>query len=235
MKKISPISWIVFAIGEIILILCFFLLLDNLARDIFWLDLGVATLTYVLLFFRSVRPMVDLDDRAGRDVSILGLSWVSVILYSVAAIGLMIGMQYNDVEFNYQLMAQIVLAFILLLALIAGSRMSAKRVEVFNEQRQMVSDLDRLRGDMRDLERTVAISSGLPAGFKSNVADISSQLRFLSPCNNPEATKVEGMLSNEIIRINSLCGDFEVNAEEIDRCFMACRQLLKERKSIYSR
>lgn len=43
------------------------------------------------------------------------------------------------------------------------------------------------------------------------------------------------MLSNEIIRINSLCGDFEVNAEEIDRCFMACRQLLKERKSIYSR
>lgn len=173
MKKISPISWIVFAIGEIILILCFFLLLDNLARDIFWLDLGVATLTYVLLFFRSVRPMVDLDDKAGRDVSILGLSWVSVIVYSVAAIGLMIGMQYNDVEFNYQLMAQIVLAFILLLALIAGSRMSAKTVEVFNEQRQMVSDLDRLRGDMRDLERTVAISSGLPAGFKSDVADIT--------------------------------------------------------------
>ncbi len=235
MKQINVLNWIVFAIGEIILVLCFFIFLDELASDIFWLDLTVCTLVYGLLFFRTVRPMVDLNDEAGRDVSILGLSWVSVMAYGFLAIALMLILQYNEVAFKYQLMVQIILAFFLLLTLIAGTHMNGKTVEVFNRERQMVSDLERLRSDMRQLERTVAISTDLPAQFRGDVADISSQLRYLSPCNNPEATKVEGMLSNELLRINSLCADYELNADEINRSLMATRQLLNERKSTFSR
>lgn len=72
MKQLSLLNWIVGAVGEAIIILCFFMFFANLPDEIFWLDLVVTSVAYALVYFRAVRPMVNLDDRAQRKCPSLG-------------------------------------------------------------------------------------------------------------------------------------------------------------------
>ncbi len=235
MKRLSTLNWITLVAGVAIIVICFFMLGDGLARDIFWLDMIVSVIVYCLLFFRTVRPMIDLNDETGRDVGSLGLNWTSVLLYSIIAIVLMIVLQLNEVEFKYQILSQVILAFLLLIAQLVSSGISSKTAEVYHAEKKLKSGLERLRREIRSLERSAMTTPGLPAQIHQQISDINSQLRYLSPSDNPEATELEEEMSDQILRIKSLCSDYEVNAEMIAGSFDMVRQLLKERKSIYSR
>ncbi|MCM1348025.1 MAG: hypothetical protein NC338_01320 [Firmicutes bacterium] len=233
MKQLTLLNWIVFGVGAAILFLLFFLFLENLPQEIFWLDLIVCVLAYGLIYFRAVQPMVDLDDPAHRQVGYLGLSFVSVGFYAVAAILCMIFMQYEEVQFKNQLFVQIILAFLLLLTFMVGARISDKTVEVFNNEQKLLSQLDSLRRSLTRLERTVAVTGGCPASIGNRVSDISSRLRYIAPCNNLEAVDLEAEMIAKTDRLNSLCSDYESNADAIEQALLELDHLMSERKSIY--
>lgn len=233
MKKLSPLNWIVFAVGAAVLILCFFMLLAPVMQtDVFWLDLCVSLIIYGLFYFRAVKPMVNLDDPAQREVSYLGFSFASIGIYAAAAIFFMLATCWLD--FKYQLLIQIILAFLLLLAFMVGTRMSEKTVEVFNNEQRLLDQLDNLRREMSRLDRTMAMSPGIPAQIKGQVSDLMNQVRYIAPCNNVEARDLEVEMTIKVQRINSLCSDYEANADSIPRALNGVAHILQERKAIRS-
>ena len=234
MKQLSLLNWIVGAVGEAIIILCFFMFFANLPDEIFWLDLVVTSVAYALVYFRAVRPMVNLDDRAQREVPIIGLSFAATGFYAGAAILAMIVMQLAEVEFKYQILIQILLAFFLLLSFMVGARVSTNTVEVFNHEQKLQVELDRLRREVRHLDRTIAMTPGIPGLVKGRVGEFSSQLRYMSPSNSIEAGDLDREMIEKVKRINSLCSDYEANAEAIDRALSEIMHIAAERKSIYS-
>lgn len=234
MKQLSLLNWIVGAVGVAIIILCFFIFLTGLPDNIFWLDLVVVILAYSLIYFRAVQPMVRLDNRSQREVPIIGLSFTAIGLYTLAVVLSMVIMQLSDVEFKYQLLAQIILAFLLLLTFMAGARISNNTVEVFNAEQTMTSELDSLRRQVRLLDRSLASATGIPDTVKSRIAGLASQLRYMSPCNKLEATDLEREMIAKLTRIESLCSDYEANATAIDRTLDEITHIAAERRSIFS-
>lgn len=235
MKQLSILNWIVFGVGAAILFLIFFMFLHGAMPDnVFWLDLVVTLIAYALVYVRAVQPMVDFDDPARRQVSFLGLSFVSIGLYAGVAVLAMIVMHLGEVQFKNQLLVQILLAFLLLISFMVGARMSDKTVEVFNQEQRTQGQLDNLRRVLTRLERTAACTPGLPGFVKGRIGELKEQIRYIAPCDNLEATDLEVEMTQKATFINGLCSDHEANGQAIDQALTELEHMLRERKAIYS-
>lgn len=233
MKQLSVLNWIVFAVGASIIGIIFFMFLYGaMPQNLFWLDLIISVVAYALVYLRAVQPMADLDDPAHRQVSFLGLSLVSVSAYAIGAVLAMVVMHFAGAGFKVQLLVQIILAFLLLLSFMVGARMCDKTVEVFNQQQQMLSGLDSLRRAFTRLDRTVAVTAAIPAAVKGHITELKGKVRYITPSNNLEAVDLEREMVGKIGRLESLCADYELNAESIDRALAELDHIMDERKSI---
>ncbi|MDE5685047.1 MAG: hypothetical protein K2I26_00655 [Paramuribaculum sp.] len=234
MKQLSFVQWAVFGIGLAVLILCFFMYGTSLPENVFWLDLTVSAIAYTVLAYRALRPMLNLNDPAGREVGFLGASYLVAGLYALFAALAMFGLHHEEVEFKSQLIVQIILIFLLILGLMAGSEVSAKTVEVYNKEVRLTNHLEALQREFRQLDRTIALSEGIPQPVARSVAGLKEQIRYLSPSNSREAADLEQEMIQKTARLNSLCSDYESNSQAIERALKELGHIIAERKSIYS-
>lgn len=235
MKKIRPLHIIIFLLAEAILVLCFAMLGDSLPSNVFWLDLVVSSLCLAMVVSRAVPPMIDLDDPAQREVGTLGITWVTTFYYTLTAVVLMVALQYFEVEFIYQLLIQIILAFGLLMMFLASNRVSDKVVEVHAREQAMVGGLDNVRSAMRRLDRVVSTNGEIPAQIKGRVTDINGQLRYLTPCNNPAAAELEQEMTDKITMLTHQLSDYNVNADAVMSGLAELEHIVGERKATLSR
>ena len=178
--------------------------------------------------------MIDIKDPAKREVGTLGLSIATTVCYAVAAVVAMVVMHRYELEFKYQLLVQIILMFILVLVAMATIRVSEKVVTVYNEETRMVNGLERLRRQMRQLERVAGTGQSVPVQIRGRISDIGSSLRYVTPCNNPEATDIESLAASRIDFAINAMADYELNADRIDAVLSEIESLIKERKNITS-
>ena len=86
MKNWNLLTWILFIVGEALVIAGFCLFGRGLPDKVYYLDLTVSTVVYMLLFLNFGRPMVSLSDESGKDVGSLGISWTFSTAYALLAV-----------------------------------------------------------------------------------------------------------------------------------------------------
>lgn len=234
MKQLTLLNWIVLGVGEAIIILAFLLLAQNLPTDIFCLDLIISMFVFALGFSRIIRPMINLGDRAQRETGSIGLTFTATGIYTLIAILAMIAMQYAGLEFKYQLLIQIILGFMLLVAFMTSTRINTKTVEVFNHEQELQDTLLASRDALRSLSGQAAISADIAPALRYRIDTLTETARYISPANTRRARELENEMLTQTQYLASLLSDPEANAEMIERTIRILENTCSERKNCYS-
>lgn len=234
MKQLTLLNWIVLGVGEAIIILAFLLLAQNLPTDIFCLDLIISMFVFALGFSRIIRPMINLGDRAQRETGSIGLTFTATGIYTLIAILAMIAMQYAGLEFKYQILIQIILGFMLLVAFMTSTRINTKTVEVFNHEQELQDTLLASRDALRSLSGRAAISADIAPALRSRIDTLTETARYISPANTHRARELENEMLTQTQYLASLLSDPEANAEMIERTIRILENTCSERKNCYS-
>ncbi|MDE5690391.1 MAG: hypothetical protein K2I38_06860 [Duncaniella sp.] len=235
MKNWTPLTWTLFLLGEAILIAGFCLFGHRLPDNVYYLDLIISSVIYILLFLNFARPMVRLDDESGSDVGSLGISWTFTGWYAVLSVICMIAMPYCDLEFKYQLIAQAILLFFLLMGIIFSRESGSKVAEVYHREKSMTDGMDNVRRQMRAVLDTLAETRNVPAPVRQRIDRINESLRYISPSDNPEAEGLETLMAESLADINRALADVELNRSLIDSRLSRTERCCENRKKLFSR
>lgn len=235
MKNWNLLTWILFIVGEALVIAGFCLFGRGLPDNIYYLDLTVSTVVYILLFLNFGRPMVSLSDESGKDVGSLGINWTFSTAYALLAVACMIALPYWELGFKYQFIAQAVLLFFLIMGMVFGRESADKVGEVYRRQQAMTGGLDAVRRQMRRLNDTLAVSRDISPDVRGRLDRIGESLRYLAPSDNPEAAELEEDMAAAIADIDRALPDAALNRDLIDRRLTALERYCENRRNIYSR
>lgn len=235
MKNWNVLTWILLAAGEAIIIAGFCLFGNSLPDKIFYLDLIVSSVIYLLLFTNIARPMVDLKDPTQHEVGTLGISWSVIGWYSLLALGCMVVLQYNEFAFKYQVIAQAILLFFLVLGFVTSRHTGQKVAEVYYQEKAMLGGLDSVRRQMRNVQDVLAETNGVPADVRQRLDRISESLRYLTPSNNPEAAELEQKLVDNLADVERALDNAELNRELLTSRLSRIERACENRKALFSR
>jgi small-conductance mechanosensitive channel len=127
-------SWLLLLFGEAIIVAAFILFRGGAEDNVFVMNIVVASIVYLLIFFGFRVPWIDLRDKSGRQVGALGISWFATGWYAVFAIAAMICGRVFLLTFTIQLIIHSVLLFLLLLGLFFSRHAADKVQDVHRQQ-----------------------------------------------------------------------------------------------------
>lgn len=226
--------WILVAMGEAIIITCFLILGAALPGDVLALDIVVTSLLFGIMAYSVAAPAIRLDDKSGKQAAGLGISWLGSTLYSLAAVVTVVAGIIYCVHFRYQLLVQIILLFMYLVAVLTSLSAAAKAGKVHAaEQVRSVG----IRG-MRDAVALTAdearLSAGVPSCIVSRLDSIAETLRYTSPSSAPQATDLEKRFIGLMEDIRRALTDYGLNAGTVEEKLNRAALLADNRSRILS-
>lgn len=234
MKLSKLFFWILLLIGEAIIITCF-LMFSKLPDDIRILNITVASLVYILLFVGIKPNWIDLKDKSQKQVGGLGISWVAIALYAMAAIGFMIIANIAFViSFRLQLIIQIILAFFLMIGLFLQMHTNSKVKEVYDTQTKQKAGVTSIKRAIEALKNNISLTSDLPQNFIDNINSIDEEIRYMRPSNNDEAEVTEFSILTIINDIDRMIKNYSVYEKDIDLNVKKLEMAVSKRKSLFS-
>lgn len=235
MKNWNPLTWILFLGGEAIIIAGFCLFGCQLPDNVYYLDLIVSSVIYVLLFLNFARPMVNLKDESGSDVGALGINWTFSGWYAFLAVVCMIALPYYELGFKYQLIAQAILLFFLVMGMVFSRESAGKVAEVHRNEKSLTAGIEQVRRGMRRVESTLAESAGVPPAVRQRLDRISESLRYISPSDNPEAAELEERMNEALADIDRALPEAQLNLQLIEKRLNRIERCCEDRKKVFSK
>lgn len=222
-------------VGEAIIIASFFLWRGDAPADIFALNLVVASIIYGMMFVDILVPWVDWADKAQRRVGSIGLRWFVTGSYSILALGVMIVCNWAlAVSFELQLILHACLLFLLILGFVGVLHASDKVVDIHLQESAHRSGIAEMRQAMMRLKETLLDCPRLPAVYGERINDLEEGLRYISPCDNPEAHALEARFVEVINEIAIAVPNFSMNQEKIENALTRAEHIYRNRKGEYS-
>ena len=201
--------------------------------DILILNMVVALIIYALFFIDILVPWINLRDSAQRRVGSLGLRWFVTGLYAFLAIATMTGCNtILSIAFATQLIIHCTLFFFLLLGMYGAFSASNKVQEIHEKSKSEQSGIAEMRKAMSRLKEKMFAVNDLPSGITARINKLDSELRYLSPSNNPEAYNLERSFIETLNEI--ALSDFSANEAGIENLLSKCERIYKNRLNIYS-
>lgn len=233
MKKI--LSWILWIVGEALLILAFLQFGHNINNNNLLLNIIISSIVYSLYFIDLLFPMVDLKDKTYKKIGSLGIKWLITFLYSIIAIGLILyfGLS-NPIGLTSQIIIHAILVFILVLGLYAAFSSENKVVEIHDEQVYERGKLEQMKNSVAVIQSRLKRRKGTPSNILKILKDLQDDIRFVSPGNNLETINYETKIMTEINKISAVIYEDSIDYEIMMENIQSCIQYIKERKSIYS-
>lgn len=232
-KKV--LSWIALIGGEAIIIAAFLIFRGNLAENILVLNMIISSLIYGLIFFDILMPWIDLNDKSQKKVASLGMRWIFTGLYMVTSIGVMLlGNLIYEWTFGWQLIAQCVLIFLLILAFVAILSASDKVSEVYEQEKLNRDGINEMKTAMINLKNKMNETTDLPINFINRIDTIEENLRYISPSNSKETYPLEKKFSQTVNEISFAISNYSMNEESIENKLKTIERLYQNRKSVYS-
>ena len=230
MQKI--LSWVALLGGEILLYVAFRIWGSELPVDVRTLDTVVSMVILALFFIDILFPWAG---RNGKRLGTLGLRWVATWLYALAAIATMLlCCLVFDASFSTQLLIHCIFLFGLILGSVAVVGSSAKESEHLHQERVLRNGILDMRQRVKQLQRVACGVAGLPEAYRSRIEALAEEIRFVSPCRNPEAAMLEDRFEETLRTIESLLPAYTQNRDKIETALTRAEQLCAERKAIYT-
>lgn len=228
-------SWLLWLMGEAIIIAAFILFRGKLATDILVVNIVVSGIIYGLFFIDILIPWVDFKDRSHKRVGAIGLRWFVTWFYAVLAIAVMIlGNVVYDWSFTTQLLIQIGLLFILLLGMLGVLSASNKVHEVYIAQTASMSRVADMKNAVNSLKDKIYNTKDLPIKFTDRIAALEDNVRYLSPTDNRQAYELEQKFIDTIHTIEVALTNYSLNEEQIENNLNTCERIFQNRKQLYS-
>lgn len=242
MSRLTIFSIIFALLGEAILASIFFYFIPDyvLPTDLRVLDFVVVSLVYLLWINLLLRPMIDLKDESQRQVAGLGIRWISKIIYSIAAVGLVIisliyGWEGNLTPdmFKWFLLGQIVLFFLFFFGMLSVLMSEKKAKEVYDQEKVLKGAKNAIKVYISDLVYAAEDSKGVPEEVLRRLRELSSETRFISPSSTFEAQHADDKIIETCKRLEPALRDYEMNKGLIEQWLEQLeRDLDRRRKTL---
>jgi hypothetical protein len=218
--------------GLFVVIAGFFLLVPALDRtNVFWLNLVVSGLVYLVLAF-VLLGFLGLTGAIDRQLAGLGIRISFGGVYAVAALASMILGSFLEYSFKTQLFLQLCAGF-LLVAGVVFSGLSLDTGDTIEAERQWKQKgkqtiLERLH----QLDTLVTQQPDAAGGIKARVDMLKEAIRYISPSNNHSARLLDGEIIDAIHQAYMLTSQGEPDQRAAVSMLDKADELIKVRKKI---
>lgn len=220
--------------GELLIVLGFLHFSRFTPARIVTVNIVVTSIIFLAYMLNLLWPGYNFSDRSHKTFAGLGISGISILLYTIAAIALMIEM--NGIlpqSFSTQLIVHAVLIFLPGLAIFFSLTATDKAAAVYQEQAYQKASLEiarRLAGSIGEKSQRTS----LPPPVKDRLTKISADLRYVSPAGTANAAQLEDQLLGKLEQLDAILSLPAPDEQKINELVLDFESLYRQRKQVYS-
>ena len=222
---------LILLLGQAFIVAAMLLLPHGLEQNIMILDTVVLSIIWWVFSFDLIRPIISEGDHA-PEIGSLGIRWQGQLLYAFLAIVFGILAAYFSLKFEYQLLGQGGLFGILVLTWLFSLMAKRKVSEVAAAETKALDGRAQMKIAVREVQDALFDSPDAPDDIRRAIEEIESQLRFITPCSNPEALAYEQKFIQLAHEIAITLPHAKMEGESLCANVARLQRTLAQRKSI---
>lgn len=236
MKKTAGLAYALFVLGAALVYFIFTLIFGDLALATpkIWLALGVIYVNYVLLFL-NLPLLFGRPESFSLRIPALAISAIAFSSYAILSIGLAIASLFINFRFEYELAAQFVLFFILLVRGLSAAIAGEKVAEVQAAESASLGSVRSFKDEGALLAAEIR-SKAFLGDQKKSLESLAEKMRFISPVNTDEARELDSTiasLAGSLRRLLAQCSDessFSSSRKDVQGTAEELASLVERRK-----
>jgi hypothetical protein len=233
-NRTKTFGYVVLIAGLALIFTGYFLFVQQEKRNnIFWLDLSVTCLIFIVTIFTEL-GLFGFNFDFEKQVGGLGIRLSYIRFYSFLAIVIIITCYLYHVNFRYQLFFQLLAGFLLLIGYFFSYVSSRKAVTVQIEQSVQRKGKEEILKAIGEFEILFSNDAAKFITEKQKIDTIKETARYLSPTNNDSANEIDSEIASNIQQAYALAKTNTDDKAEVFLLLNKCEELLKLRKNIYS-
>ena len=103
--------------------------------------------------------------------------------------------------------------------------------KVAAKEEKVLAGRQSMRTAVRQMKDEVAITSGVPEYINEAISEMEEKLRYISPCENPEAIAYEKQFADIAERVLIAMNNVDMNEEAIKKDLLRLHRLIENRKN----
>lgn len=222
---------LILLLGQAFIVAAMLLLPHELEQNIMILDTVVLSIIWWVFSFDLIRPIISEGDHA-PEIGSLGIRWKGQLLYAFLAIVFGILAAYFSLKFEYQLLGQGGLFGILVLTWLFSLMAKRKVSEVAAAETKALDGRAQMKIAVREVQDALFDSPDAPDDIRRAIEEIESQLRYITPCSNPEALAYEQKFIQLAHEIAITLPHAKMEGESLRANVARLQRTLAQRKSI---
>ena len=222
---------LILLLGQAFIVAAMLLLPHGLEQNIMILDTVVLSIIWWVFSFDLIRPIISEGDHA-PEIGSLGIRWKGQLLYAFLAIVFGILAAYFSLKFEYQLLGQGGLFGILVLTWLFSLMAKRKVSEVAAAETKALDGRAQMKIAVREVQDALFDSPDAPDDIRRAIEEIESQLRFITPCSNPQALAYEQKFIQLAHEIAITLPHAKMEGESLCANVARLQRTLAQRKSI---
>ena len=222
---------LILLLGQAFIVAAMLLLPHGLEQNIMILDTVVLSIIWWVFSFDLIRPIISEGDHA-PEIGSLGIRWQGQLLYAFLAIVFGILAAYCSLKFEYQLLGQGGLFGILVLTWLFSLMAKRKVSEVAAAETKALDGRAQMKIAVREVQDALFDSPDAPDDIRRAIEEIESQLRYITPCSNPEALAYEQKFIQLAHEIAITLPHAKMEGESLRANVARLQRTLAQRKSI---
>ena len=222
---------LILLLGQAFIVAAMLLLPHGLEQNIMILDTVVLSIIWWVFSFDLIRPIISEGDHA-PEIGSLGIRWKGQLLYAFLAIVFGILAAYYSLKFEYQLLGQGGLFGILVLTWLFSLMAKRKVSEVAAAETKALDGRAQMKIAVREVQDALFDSPDAPDDIRRAIEEIESQLRYITPCSNPEALAYEQKFIQLAHEIAITLPHAKMEGESLCANVARLQRTLAQRKSI---
>lgn len=222
---------LILLLGQAFIVAAMLLLPHGLEQNIMILDTVVLSIIWWVFSFDLIRPIINEGDHA-PEIGSLGIRWKGQLLYAFLAIVFGILAAYFSLKFEYQLLGQGGLFGILVLTWLFSLMAKRKVSEVAAAETKALDGRAQMKIAVREVQDALFDSPDAPDDIRRAIEEIESQLRYITPCSNPEALAYEQKFIQLAHEIAITLPHAKMEGESLRANVARLQRTLAQRKSI---
>ena len=222
---------LILLLGQAFIVAAMLLLPLGLEQNIMILDTVVLSIIWWVFSFDLIRPIISEGDHA-PEIGSLGIRWQGQLLYAFLAIVFGILAAYFSLKFEYQLLGQGGLFGILVLTWLFSLMAKRKVSEVAAAETKALDGRAQMKIAVREVQDALFDSPDAPDDIRRAIEEIESQLRYITPCSNPEALAYEQKFIQLAHEIAITLPHAKMEGESLRANVARLQRTLAQRKSI---